>query len=54
MVASTIPDVPGSVKLQIQRENLLQREMLFEAQGPTTQDQSSEVSEHISIRSRSV
>ena len=31
LIAGTIPDTPGSVKLQIQRENMLAREVLFES-----------------------
>jgi hypothetical protein len=31
LIASTVPDTPGSVKQQIQRENMLAREVLFES-----------------------
>ena len=38
-ICSFIPDTPGSVKLQIQRENLLQRENLFKEQKRQIKDE---------------
>ena len=38
-ICSFIPDTPGSVRLQIQRENLLQRENLFKEQKRQIKDE---------------
>ena len=41
-ICSFIPDTPGSVRLQVQRENLLQRENLFSEQKRQIKDEKSE------------
>ena len=38
LFASLVPDVPNSVKVQVQRENLLAREVLFESDIKTTSE----------------
>ena len=42
MISSFIPDTPGSVKTQIQRENLLQRENLFAKQKQEIKEEKNE------------
>ena len=41
-ICSFIPDTPGSVRLQVQRESLLQRENLFSEQKRQIKDEKSE------------
>ena len=38
LFASLVPDVPNSVKVQVQRENLLAREVLFDSDIKTTSE----------------
>ena len=61
LVSVLIPDVPSGVKIQIQREKLLAREVLFEAElndekekrkGKKVEEQKSDENLNVSLRQR--